>query len=230
MTALRGRPGEIELHLGAGRTHMDGWVNCDLYPAPGVDVVFDLMQPWPFADNTVRTLYASHVLEHLPDPRAFFREAWRVCRPNAEVILRVPYGAHDSAMWDLTHLRPWFGESFCFLTPGYAEGTKNPQHGDWQWPFGIHVVRFRVHGRLAWHLRRRWLQWLWPYVRFIWNGIEELNVGLYPLKSPEAIAEYQSRHPAMTFAASYCAGEHHLQGKTDAPGPGGYNLVDIVTY
>ena len=65
----------IRLHIGAGASQMEGWINADLYPADTLDLVFDLEQPWPLADGAVEAIYGSHVLEHLTGLRVFFDEA-----------------------------------------------------------------------------------------------------------------------------------------------------------
>ena len=219
----------IRLHIGAGKSHMDGWVNQDLYSAPGIDLVFDLMGTWPLEDNSVSVAYASHVLEHLPDPRHFFRELWRVCRPNAEVMIRVPYGAHDAAWWDLTHLRPWFAASFCFLQPGYGASVKNPQHDDWQWPFGVEVIQLRLNGMIARKLRHWWWRiWLWPYLTYLWNAIEEINAYLYVLKSPDAVAEYASRRNGAMVFVKYAAWEYQVYGRPVPPPGEPLKLIDIA--
>src|SRR5436305_5607309 len=53
-----------KLHVGAGRARLDGWVNVDLQPLPGVDVVADVTQGLRFTG--VEALFAEHFLEHLP--------------------------------------------------------------------------------------------------------------------------------------------------------------------
>ncbi|MGR5864647.1 hypothetical protein ACT7DZ_14145 [Bacillus cereus] len=46
-----------KLHLGCGRTILKGWINLDMMPMEGVDVIADLNQckvePLPFEDNSV---------------------------------------------------------------------------------------------------------------------------------------------------------------------------------
>lgn len=223
------RPKAVRLHLGCGDTHLDGWLNQDKYKTDCTDIEFNLLQPWPLEDNSVEAFYASHVLEHIHDPEHFFREMWRVAQPNASVILRVPYGAHDAALWDRTHVTAWVAASFCFLQPGYAKAVKNHQHDAWQWPYGVEVVQLRLAGFIARKLRRWWWRiWLWDWLPFMWNGIEEITAYLYVLKSPEAVAEYLSRHKPATVPIKYAAWEYQVFGRP-APLPGEpLKLIDIA--
>src|SRR6267142_29393 len=134
----------VLLHLGCGMSRMDGWVNCDLHATSHADVVFDVQERWPFEDNQVREVYASHMLEHIRDFNAFFKELWRVLEPNGNVCLRMPYGGHRLAWTDPTHLKAWYAESFCFLQPGYGEHVGNPQEFKWPAPFGVAAIDLRI--------------------------------------------------------------------------------------
>ncbi|HYM60230.1 MAG TPA: hypothetical protein VEZ11_04990 [Thermoanaerobaculia bacterium] len=53
----------MRLHIGAGPIALEGWTNVDVAAWPGVDVVHDVRQPWPFAD--VELIFAEHFIEHL---------------------------------------------------------------------------------------------------------------------------------------------------------------------
>lgn len=45
---------------------------------------------WPLTDNSADLCVCDNVLEHLPDPPAFFREAQRVLKPGASLCIRTP--------------------------------------------------------------------------------------------------------------------------------------------
>ena len=90
---FRRRPahdGPVRLHVGAGRERLEGWVNLDLQPLPGVDVVADVTKGLQFAD--VEAVFAEHFLEHLPLAAAvdFFLESHRVLAPGAWMRLSTP--------------------------------------------------------------------------------------------------------------------------------------------
>ena len=205
---------QIKLHLGCGHQRIADWVNCDLM-APA-DKNFDVqVAPWPFDDNAAAVIYASHLLEHLRDPWTFMREAWRVLAPGASMTLRLPYGDHRAAWYDLTHIRPWYAENFCCFQPGYAQAVGNPQTEGWEYPFGVTSVDLRVSGKFAPLMRRRWLRcFMLPYLDCIANCIEEMWVYMVALKSPDAVAEWRQRQPhANAVGTRLVMYEHHLQGR-----------------
>ena len=55
----------------------------------GVDHIVDLQQ-LPFADETYDFVFASHVLEHIPDDQKAISEIRRILKPNGIAILPVP--------------------------------------------------------------------------------------------------------------------------------------------
>lgn len=209
----------MNLHLGCGQNIMAGWVNCDLYDGPGVDKVFDLAEKWPLEDDTAVQVYASHVLEHLHDPKAFFRELWRVLHPQGTVLLRVPFGGHRAAWWDIEHVRPWYAEAFAFLQPGYAASIGNPQHDAWQWPFEVQMTRQRVGAHLVPLLKWKWVRRLLLRVpEFLDAGIEELYVDLAPIKTEAQREDFLSRRQPNMIWTAYVVYSHHLEGRDVAIG------------
>ncbi len=122
----------MKLDLGCGAQPLDGHVGIDLpldelapsaaqplqpiIDASGI-IRFDLASgiPWPFANESIESLFSSHVIEHLPACRIdiyrweqrtlgnflqctgtqdalfwFLDEAWRVTQPGGEFLLRWP--------------------------------------------------------------------------------------------------------------------------------------------
>ena len=92
------------LNLGCGQDIKQGYVNLDSVRMPGVDKVHDLNKiPYPFKDNTFDITYASHVLEHLDDVPGVLRELRRISKPEAKIIIRVPFFPSMYAASDPTH-------------------------------------------------------------------------------------------------------------------------------
>ena len=92
----------MRLHIGCGSEAIDGWTNVDIADLPGVDVVLDVRQPWPFGD--VEFMFAEHFLEHLTlaDGMVFLRSARAALSANGVLRLSTP---NLDWVWS-THYKP----------------------------------------------------------------------------------------------------------------------------
>jgi len=61
---MKQQESKVKLHLGCGEKIIPGFVNVDVRPLPGVDIVDDISNLNQFESNSVDLIYASHVLEH----------------------------------------------------------------------------------------------------------------------------------------------------------------------
>lgn len=98
----------MKIIIGAGDVKMDGFVTCDFDPNTKPDYLINLEKdPLPFENDTVETVIAHHILEHLGDGYFFcLQELYRVCKHGAIIDIRVPHHRHDSFAADPTHRRP----------------------------------------------------------------------------------------------------------------------------
>lgn len=98
----------IRLDLGCGKSKKEGFTGVDVRPFDGVDLVADLRQAWPWADNSVEEVHCSHFIEHLTGPERihFVNELYRVLKPNAVAHLIAPHWSSARAYGDLTHQWP----------------------------------------------------------------------------------------------------------------------------
>jgi predicted SAM-dependent methyltransferase len=123
------------LNLGCGQRPREGWINLDLVPGAGVDVVADLdrckTQPLPFPPERFDEFWGSHVLEHLRDPVPFMQELYRVAKPDATATFLLPYGSSDDAFEDPTHVRPWFISSFAVFGQVGPKAPPPNYEADW---------------------------------------------------------------------------------------------------
>ncbi|RYC30483.1 hypothetical protein D3273_18270 [Lichenibacterium minor] len=119
----------MKYNLGCGSDYRFGWINCDKYPDSEPDLVMDLESfPWPIADDSAEEVLLSHVLEHLGGHSNVFldvmRELYRICRPSARIVIRVPDPRHDDYFSDPTHQRP--------ILPGTFQPLDLALNEEWQ--------------------------------------------------------------------------------------------------
>lgn len=122
----------LRVNLGCGRDVIEGWKNVDIVPTPGVDVVADVSRSRPFDEDSVDAFHASHVLEHVPAILPFMENCWRMARPGALFMARVPYGSSDDADEDPTHVRRFFLGSFGYFGQPYYWRADYGYRGDWR--------------------------------------------------------------------------------------------------
>lgn len=80
------------------RSHFQRYVGCDLVRYDGfptepwakfVEMNLDVL-PYPLEDGMADVVAAVETIEHLENPRAFFRELVRVARPGGRIIVTTP--------------------------------------------------------------------------------------------------------------------------------------------
>jgi SAM-dependent methyltransferase len=111
----------VKLNLGCGDVILDGFINVDIVPRPGIEVA-DLRVPWPWSDSSIDYVRASHIIEHLPDKIFTMNELWRVLKPGGKADIEVPTTEGPGAWQDPTHVSFWNSRSFLY----YEEGS--PYH------------------------------------------------------------------------------------------------------
>jgi SAM-dependent methyltransferase len=118
-------PLSTRLNVGCGRVPRPGWVNLDVAPLEGVDVVHDLERvPWPFPDDSFTEIEIINVLEHLPDTMIAMAELHRIAAPGGRVVVRVPYWNSPAAAADPTHKKIFNERTFDFFDPRTLQGRE----------------------------------------------------------------------------------------------------------
>lgn len=79
-------------------------------------------EPLPFADNYFDIVFSKSLLEHLPDPHVFMKEALRVMKPGALLVTMTPdwESCHKIFYDDWTHVKPYTIKSLEFLYAYYS--------------------------------------------------------------------------------------------------------------
>lgn len=82
-----------KLHIGSGENVIKGWLNTDLTPYVGTEVIFlDATHKFPFGDNTFDYIFSEHMIEHVPYEKGIFvfRECYRVLKPGGIIRIATP--------------------------------------------------------------------------------------------------------------------------------------------
>ncbi len=82
--------GRWNLYIGGAGSHVDGYVNVDLFPLPGVDVVANA-EALPFRSGCFRRVECDAVLEHVENPEIVMQEITRATEPGGFVHLVTPF-------------------------------------------------------------------------------------------------------------------------------------------
>jgi SAM-dependent methyltransferase len=136
-TVLDGAPrGGLWLNLGSGEMMLRGFANVDLIEAPET-ITADLRQRWPWDDDSVDYVRASHILEHLPDKIFTMNELWRVLKRERRARISIPTTDGPGAWQDPTHVSFWNRRSFLYFEDG------SPYHSTYGASYGIRAA-FKV--------------------------------------------------------------------------------------
>jgi SAM-dependent methyltransferase len=106
---------EQRLNLGCGTDIRPGFVNLDIAPLPGVDVVHDLaVLPLPFPDAAFAEVNAKDILEHV-DLVAVLRELHRILAPGGRLVIESPHFTSPAVWIDPTHRTAFSIETLRFF-------------------------------------------------------------------------------------------------------------------
>lgn len=126
----------LNLHLGCGPKHMDGWINVDFFDNRNADVVTDLAAPWPWADGSVDKIYSNHVFEHLPFGHTF-SECYRVLIMGGTVRFVVPHANTFVHLFNPTHITKFVWPTF--------DSWQDDNHSDYGFKMRWKVAYRRIH-------------------------------------------------------------------------------------
>ncbi len=149
----------MKLNLGCGRIHLPDHLNVDLL---GGEVRVDA-EHLPFREGSFEEVFASHVLEHIPDLVGTMHELHRVLKPGGLLKVIVPLGLR--CLYTPAHLHPFNLTSlknFCLeeshtvssLQSGSLFRMVKRRVTNWKLPFMWHIHK-HVTGRFP----SLWITW-----------------------------------------------------------------------
>ena len=104
------------LHLGPGLNKIKNTISIDINSSINPDIVWDLNKiPWPLKDNSIDTVVAMNVIEHLDDTVSIVREIHRVSKEDAIVNILVPHFSDAAAFVDPTHKSYFSSRTFDYF-------------------------------------------------------------------------------------------------------------------
>ena len=146
-------PTKEKLNLGCGTDIRPDYVNLDVAPLEGVDVVHDLdVLPLPFEDGSFSEILCLDVLEHVDYP-PLLKECLRLLRPGGRLVLEGPHYSSNNNYVDPTHRNRFSVKTFNF----FAEGTHERAHRSYYFDFAFS----RVARRQLIFVRRPFFFWNW---------------------------------------------------------------------
>jgi predicted SAM-dependent methyltransferase len=84
--------GGKKLHIGAGGTYLDGWLNVDLEPLENRIAYMDAANDYPLPDSSMDFVYCEHLFEHLSflQQMKMLNEVLRVLKPGGVFRVATP--------------------------------------------------------------------------------------------------------------------------------------------
>jgi len=143
----------LRLDIGCGVRKKEGYFGVDIRQFEGVDLCLDAgTAPWPWQDNSVEEIHASHFIEHLTAQERihFVNEAYRVLKPNGQLNLIAPHWGAARAYGDLTHKWPPVSEWWpLYLNKEWRITQNNAPHNDFYTCDFVGQSVFSVHPHIA---------------------------------------------------------------------------------
>jgi len=82
----------MKLNLGCGKKILDGYVNVDITPSKGVQVMDVCKLPYPFPNEHFEEILTVNCIEHLSiDTDLLMKELHRILKPDGVIRIRVPH-------------------------------------------------------------------------------------------------------------------------------------------
>lgn len=97
---------KIVLDLGCGPNKKEGRIGIDRLDLPGVDIVADINEGFPyFSDHSIDEIHSKSLFEHVENLEFFMREIVRVLKKTGKNYLFVPHFSNPYYYSDYTHTK-----------------------------------------------------------------------------------------------------------------------------
>jgi SAM-dependent methyltransferase len=161
-----------KLDIGGGRGKQDGYIGIDILDYDGVDIVWNLENfPWPLEDNSFDYIKAFHIVEHINDMGAFFKEIHRIASNKAILSISTPHFSSRNSWIDPTHVKHL---SLFFTDHFTREGSLS--EGEVCFELVSRRVSF---GHLIGSMRARFISKLFGYERWERNAFKMPAQNIY---------------------------------------------------
>jgi len=123
------------LHLGGGHEHVYGWINAD---AEGrlLDLRFDPASCHPngldLPDDSVDGVYMESTFTWVDEPHTLLAELYRVAKPGARLVLRLPHAHSDDRLADPRARKAYDEGSFGSFAQTGPSRRPSGYRADWQ--------------------------------------------------------------------------------------------------
>jgi SAM-dependent methyltransferase len=107
------------------------WEN-SLHDQSQVDIFANLCETLPLESRCADTVVSFQVLEHLPEPYIFLKEAYRILQPGGKIIITAPFMWHvHEAPYDYYRFTR-YGLQYLLNKAGFIDIAINENTGYWQ--------------------------------------------------------------------------------------------------
>ena len=104
-----------KLNLGCGTDIRPGWINLDIAPLEGVDIVHDINKlPLPFKSDSFEYILCKDILEHV-DYAPLMKELHRILKKGGIIEIEVPHFTSRLNFVDPTHKKLFSYKLFEFF-------------------------------------------------------------------------------------------------------------------
>jgi SAM-dependent methyltransferase len=124
---------------------MSAWTGATAFMTSRMWTFLDLTKRLAFEDEHTDTIVSFRALEHLPGPRHFVAECYRLLKPGGHLVITVPFmwHVHEEPFDFFSYTR--FGLDYLLTQNGFKKGGILAGTGFWQmWmlKFNYHTVRY----------------------------------------------------------------------------------------